>query len=326
MNYYNVAIIGVGGLGARHLQALQNISVPISIQAVDVSEESLDNAKKVCGEITNENIVSIEYLQDISYLNRQLDVVIIATSSNTRKAVIEYLLENRTVKYLILEKVLFQKMDDYEYIENLLKEKNVKTWVNCPRRMYKSYDDLRNALAKQGKLSFLIQGANWGLGCNLIHMLDMIDYITNSQQDIVCNGDLLDAEVLESKRKGYIEFSGTVSGSIGGSTFVITSASAGDFPVTIHVIGQDIICIIREYERKIFIATKESNWKFVEKPFEMQYQSQLSNILVEDLIKTSSCSLPTYEISKKLHVNILDMFLKHLNKNGIERIEICPIT
>jgi hypothetical protein len=326
MNFSNIALIGVGGIGIRHLQALLNITVPISIQVVDVAMDSLKKAKEVCSVILSKNIIKIEYIQDISLLRNDLDIVIIATASNTRKAIIERLLEKRTVRYLILEKVLFQTMDDYEQVENLLNKNKVLTWVNCPRRMFRSYNDLKCTLFNEGPLSFLIEGTNWGLGCNLIHMIDMIDYVTDSNQDIVCNGELLDDTILESKRKGFIEFSGTVNGTIADNKFVITSTSVGDFPLSIHVFGQSIICIIRENERRMFIAKHNNNWIFVEKPFELPYQSQLSNIFVEDLLKTGNCALPTYEISKKLHIEIVKMFLMHLNKNGKERIDICPIT
>lgn len=326
MNFHHIAIIGVGGLGSRHLQALQNITIPVFIQAVDISEAALQKAQELWGKTQNRHVCQIEFLSEVTQLHPQLDIVIIATSANVRRAVIEQLLKTSTVKYLVLEKILFQTLHDYEEVANLLAVNHVKTWVNCPRRMFESYSELRTILAQKGNLSFLIQGSNWGLGCNLIHMVDMIDYLTNTDQTAVCNGELLDAQIVESKRPGFIEFTGTVSGSIADHKFIITSAVKGDFPITVHIVGTDLMCIIKEVERKVWIATRENHWIFEERAFEMPYQSQLSHKLIENLVRTGSCSLPTLETSQRFHLEILKMFLDHLNKAREVRTELCPIT
>ena len=43
---YNIAIIGAGQLGSRHLQGLKLAQLPMRIEIVDSSEKSLETARE----------------------------------------------------------------------------------------------------------------------------------------------------------------------------------------------------------------------------------------------------------------------------------------
>ena len=118
---YNVAIIGAGQLGSRHLQAMKTASSSLNIWVMDNHEESLKVAKQRYDEIPMIGEKSIEYVGSIDLLPQQLDLVIVATGSKPRASIVKKLLECSKVKYLVLEKVLFPQISDYEEIENLLK-------------------------------------------------------------------------------------------------------------------------------------------------------------------------------------------------------------
>ena len=76
----NIAIIGAGNLGSRHLQALALIDFPINIDVTDLSKESLKTAKKRWEEMpANDLIKQIQFVNSIDELSANLDVVIIAT-------------------------------------------------------------------------------------------------------------------------------------------------------------------------------------------------------------------------------------------------------
>ena len=46
MNEKKLMVVGCGGIGSRHLQALCKIDIPVKIFAVDTSEKSLKNVEK----------------------------------------------------------------------------------------------------------------------------------------------------------------------------------------------------------------------------------------------------------------------------------------
>ena len=55
-----IMVVGCGGIGSRHLEALCKIMIPIKLFAVDPNEKSLQNAKKIISKvIPNNNIKSI---------------------------------------------------------------------------------------------------------------------------------------------------------------------------------------------------------------------------------------------------------------------------
>ena len=140
---YNIAIIGAGQLGSRHLQGLAKSSKQYQLYVVDPDEKALSIAKQRYEEVlipTNKNNVS--YHQNISDLPEKSEVAIIATTANVRRGIIESLLDKCSIKYLILEKVVFQRSEDFKPIQNLLLEKGVKTWVNCSRRSFSLYKNL----------------------------------------------------------------------------------------------------------------------------------------------------------------------------------------
>src|SRR5947209_4742456 len=130
-----VALIGAGQIGSRHLQALARLEADITV--IDPSSASLDRARELAGKS------DIRYATQLDQLGPAIDVAIVACSARERRSVVESLLAGRKVGALVLEKVLFQKIEDYEAVGALLKERGVRAWVNCPRRLWPFYQALR---------------------------------------------------------------------------------------------------------------------------------------------------------------------------------------
>ena len=173
--HYHLGIIGTGQIGSRHLQALALIDRPVSIQVVDPSPASLKTARERFNEVKGSgNVEHVEYLKDISEMTPELDCVLIATKADIRRQALEQLLAQKHVSYLILEKVLFQKKDDFEAVNALLNRCNVKTWVNFPRRVWPIYQELKKKLTNVNTVDFNVTGSRWGLGCNgLIFLISL---------------------------------------------------------------------------------------------------------------------------------------------------------
>ena len=143
---YNIAVIGAGQLGSRHLQGLANSSKQFNIYLVDTSEKALAIAQQRFEEVSNSDNSSVFYHQNISALPEKINVSIVATTANVRRMVVEELLAKCSIKYLIFEKVVFQKSEDFLPILKLLRAKEVIAWVNCARRSYPFYNRLKKKL------------------------------------------------------------------------------------------------------------------------------------------------------------------------------------
>ena len=174
-----IAIIGAGQLGSRHLQGLAKIKQDIHITVIDPNLSALEIARPRFVEMPeNPLIQSVEYLESVEKLKRPVALAIIATNADVRRNVIEELVSNSRVKYLILEKVVFQSVAHFEAVIPLLKEKGIQAWVNCSRRMFPFFRELKKRTVNAPQISLTVEGSHWGLGCNTIHMLDLLAFLT----------------------------------------------------------------------------------------------------------------------------------------------------
>lgn len=322
----NFAIIGAGQLGSRYLQGILNYKRQAQkIYVIDPSLDSLKISKVRASEIEHNH--QLFFQQDWNNLPATFDVVIVATSANVREQVINQLLAQYNVDYLILEKVLFTDFMAYQRVSELLKSKSIKTWVNHPRRMFNSYHELKNIIGENFIGTFQLTGGNWGLGCNGLHFLDIFEYLSGSKLEII-EADWVDSEMLESKRKGFVEFTGTLKGKLAnGSNFQVTSLHGEPSAGTITIFDGENRFIIQESGTPaIYHMKKSDGFKQNIIPFTMEFQSSLTTKLLEDLFSTGSCNLPTYEEAKQTHELFIKALLKPYNKSHKTDNHILPIT
>jgi predicted dehydrogenase len=322
----NIAIIGAGQIGSRHLQALAKLDYSkYNLYVVDVMKESLNVSQQRFNEVRTTEF-NISFIQQISELPNNIEVCIVATSSGARKNITKELLSQKQVQYLVLEKFLFPDLKDYDEILSLLEKTNTKTFVNCARRMWTVYKDLKKVI--NSPVHFSAYGNNWGLASNGIHLLDLFSYLTN-EEEINLENNLLSRKIIESKRQGYIEFTGTFYGqSELGSMFSVTSYDNVVSPITINISTPDSRIMVREEGNRIILlySSISTNWKWEEKIYETQFQSQLSHYFVQDLVNNGTCDLVPYEISAKLHTAILKNLLGVVNEVNHSQITNCLIT
>ena len=322
-----IGIIGAGQLGSRHLQGLLSVSkTKFKIFVVDNSKESLQLAKQRAGEINHKHELNYDITIDI--LPVFLDFVIIATSSMVRLSIIKQLLNKRAVKYLILEKVLFPEIKQYEIALGLIKKNKVKCWVNHPRRMYKNYQSIKKYFDTNESYFFQLVGRSWGLACNGLHFIDLFEYLTSSSlSSISC--EFLNTEVKNSKRDGYIEFTGTITGMLENKHMFSISCSDGDELIapSISILSDKIRIFIQESDApKIYVHHKEST--FVNEPINLilKYQSQLTGDLIEQIMSCETCDLPFFEHAAQTHKKFIKSFLDRWNSIRGTNDTILPIT
>lgn len=319
-------IVGAGQLGSRHLQGiLKYNNAAQTIYVIDPSLEALNISKSRAAEI--DHIHQLFFQQDWDNLPETFDVVIVATNADVREKVINQLLSHNKVKYLVLEKVLFTDLLAYQRVSKILKSNSVNTWVNHSRRMFNSYRELQGLIGGNFLGTFQVTGGNWGLGCNGLHFLDFFEYLSGSKIETI-DADWVDFELLESKRKGFVEFTGTLKGKLAnGSGFQVTSLKGEPSAGTIAIFDSENRFIIQESGTPaIYYMKKSDGFKQNIIPCTMEFQSSLTTKLLEDLLSSGSCNLPAYEEAKQTHELFIGALLQAYNSIQKTDTHILPIT
>jgi hypothetical protein len=189
--------------------------------------------------------------------------------------------------------------------------------------MFSFYKELKELLTGYKYLKYSIIGANWGLACNSIHMLDHFAMLSGCNEFVV--NLFLDTEIIESKRSGYIEFSGTIKGGFNNSEFTITSKLETEIYSEIEIETDKYFIRINESVGSLEIKYLKTN-KIKNKQIQIPYQSELTNIMVEQILKTGESDLTEYSESAKLHLQLLIPVVDFYNKITGNKSDMCPIT
>ena len=324
MAVYDISIIGVGQLGSRHLQGLVSSTNKFNIWLVDPSQSSLDLAKSRLEEVDNSFVNAINYCNDINSLPADLDLAIVATTANHRRNVIEQLLKTVNVNYMVLEKIVFQSLDDFGFAEKLFEESNIDAWVNCPRRLYPYYSELKKQIA-ESVINITVTGNNWGLACNSIHFIDLLYYLSNDSSGINFNNTGFKNTALTSKRTGFYELYGVFSGTTcsGNAIKLVDDNSQAGSNLEIIIEYNNVKLTIDEVQQEV----KEfKNDIQSEIRFDVRYQSELTGIVVDQILQTGQSSLTPLSECGIYHRPMLESFNDHFSKIFKQKIEICPIT
>ena len=324
---YRILLVGAGQLGSRYLQGLSKTSKKFQIFVVDPNPDALSLARRLFDQMpVNPNVQSVICHQDITELEDEFDLAIMATNADVRRQVTEELLEKIQVRYLILEKVVFQSVKDFEEIIQLLKGKKIMAWVNCTRRMYPLFRSLKTELESESRIQLNVEGGNLGLASNAIHMLDLFAFLTGETQ-LAIDASGLDEKVYKSKRNGFIEFGGVLKAkNIRGDKLTLIDEKDSTVKVVQNVISENYRYKIHQSDGKVFSAHRKDGWEEKEELFHMPLQSEITAKLAEQILDFGNSDLTTLDESYLLHRPMLNAFNAHLSSILKELITVCPIT
>lgn len=322
MSVKKILLIGLGEIGSRHLQALTKGLDNYELHCVDPSQASIEFSKSRLLPLSPDHYSGLNFYTSIDSLPAQLDLAIIATSSNVRLSVLEQLSKTVSIKNLIFEKVLFQKVSHLIKAKKILDDRKISAWVNCPRRHWPIYQEVRQLLLGKKEINFRLCGEDWGLACNSIHYMDIFGWISSSQLKSIDISEL-DQKILKSKRQGFVEFTGTINASF---------SNHNKMSLTSTQIRQDLLVEIESEQLKIKINESTgvleviSDGNNFSKNFLLPYQSDLTNLYVDQILESQEVSLPDYSYSSTQHSIMLKAFIDHLSSINKRNIEHCPIT
>ena len=318
-----IAVIGIGNLGLRHLESLVKSDSHYDLFAVETSEANRTNAIEYFASVAKkQSVQAVSFLQAIDELPAEMDVVIIATGANVRLKIIRDLLASKKVGSLVLEKVLFQKISDYTECAEILEQANTKTFVNCPMRSYEVYRNIKSFFGEDIPISMSVSGADWSMGCNAVHYLDLFAFFTGTPAVKITLD--LDKKFKESKRLGYIEFTGMMMGISANNKITLQSIENASLGKTILLFAKDKYCVVDEHAKYYILgaAGTESDIK----PFRMPYQSELTAPAVKEILDTGTCQLSSYSESAAVHIPVIKALMQHVKAGVDPKLDYVPIT
>ncbi len=311
-------LVGSGQLGSRHLQGvLKNPSIT-EVWVIDEWKSSLELAYQRSSEVPHHAI--IHFQDGFSNLPEEVDVCIISGTANVRMDHIKSILKKVKVRFLVLEKILFNSSADFEESKSLFSRyPDMKIWVNHPRRMFKFYQLVENFFNSIENESFFvdIRGNDWGIACNALHYIDLWCFLRNTEVDQI---DFFNQNntIVNSKRTSFIEVHGSIKVDFAnGDALQMTSEILPDLKsISISVKGELVEYVIDESE-SLRLFNKEDGDKLIEG--EIEYQSNLSKELIDGLLQHDELPLTTYAEAFSMHqkfvLSAIDWYNFKLNKS-----------
>ena len=328
MKIKKILLVGCGEIGSRHLQALAKMELFVKILVVDPNLASLKIGKERFEQIpSNNNIKSINFETNLSNEFHELDLCIISTTSKIRFSVFKEITEKTNCKNFILEKVLFQEKQDFSKAEKIIENKQIKCWVNNYRREERYWKDVRNLFVDKGNFKLFYGNADWHLCTNIIHIIDLITWLSN-EKILNIDGSKLNRKILESKRSGFIELSGKITGDIthNGSFELESIENIRYNEVEFKIENKTTRLHIKEEKGEAILMKKENNWLPEKQKVKIRFQSDATHKIIKSIFDTDNCNLPTFNQSIEIHMPVLDCIMNHLNKISNTKYSLCPIT
>lgn len=323
-----IAILGCGQIGSRHLQSLALLGEPAEIHLVDPSEQSLRIALERFHQVVSPGRAGEFHLfqhKSADSLPKSLDVAIIASSSMQRAALCECLMAASEPRFIILEKFLFPRVADYARIGNLLTAKRIPAYVS---QWLAATDAFRQIAAGflGSPVQMRVSGTGWGLCCNAVHYIDPFQYLTRRVPLAMESTDFAEG-FQDAKRSGYREIFGTLAISAADGSRLELSCDPGPAEEAIHIrISNSTQAAEIEFFLDRFECRFERDGQTAKATLPIPMQSQLTHLLVRDLLLTGTCGLPDFSTSSAQHLLILNAFLDHFRKSDPAVGETCPVT
>jgi len=306
-----VAICGAGNLGRRYLEGVLHCDSAEVIHVYDISDDSLNACEEVVRQFgrgcSSSPTVEVCMHGAINALPVGLDLAIVATSADVRPQLVDELSSHARVGHYVLEKVLAQ---DESGLDRLLDVTSIsQAWVNMPRRMMDWHRRLYYSIRGNGPISMVVSGGDWGLACNAVHFMDLLAWWSGEVPQAVDTSSLEPAWS-PAKRKGFSEVHGLMSVTYSAGSDLTLVADHGAEPTTVEVHVGGTIWQIDESDG---VAHRSDGCS---QPGVLEYQSAMTPRLVESILTSGTCALPTLEASVGIHRVLLQGLADHWVRSG----------
>ena len=315
----SILIIGLGNIGERHFESVCNINKKLEIYLVD---PNIFNSKKKLIKVNKYNHKLI-FSKNIKNFKINFDFVIISTNSDIRKKILFETLKKNQLKKVILEKVTFTNINDYNQVIRKIEKDNIDCFINYPRNFLVSYRNLKRKISNKHPIKCKISGSNWGLASNSFHFISLFSYLTNFKDIFINNCNL--SRPFRSKREGYYEFNGRLEIMTKNKDILILEdlRNYSEY-VTISIENNKNFFLIFEKFKKIINLNFDNNIKITNKHFNFLLQSEITKgyLNSRNIDKLESININKLFRNEKI---LLKVFLKEFNRYKKFKNK-CPIT
>lgn len=302
-------LIGCGNIGFRHLQAMLAGTEPNDILIVEPARALHDRilAEVALDRPTAHHVTIAEALPE----GPRPDLAVVATAAPPRAQIVKALTQGK-LNAAILEKVLAQTDAELASMRDDLAQAGAATHVNCPRRYFPGYQQLKARLT--GPLSLKVEGAQFGLGSNAVHFLDLLEYLNDSPLTSV------DAAGLEpggkaSKRAGFQEIYGTLTATAAnGATLAVTCADEDAVRLSITLTDA------AGHSWQIEEGASQITGPDGSQPFATRFVSQTPEIYADAL--GGHCGLTPLADSLRQHALYLSALRQHFDLNDDQPVPV----
>ena len=319
----NLAIIGCGDIGQRHLESVLNLDYKINIFLIDKSVICLDKCKQIS--LKKKNFNSYYFAKSINEIEENFDLVIIATNSEHRFFVLKELYRFKTPRFIILEKFLFNKLSYFEEAKKLFQLNNTKVWVN--QWMSTEFQDLSNIFNETDGINIYVKGKNWNFCSNSVHWIEWFHHINNRKKIILFDSSLENL-IIENKRKGYFETFGSLEfHDINKNKLILQCSYEKNseretlISLTNGLIRADFQLTSNDLKGFIFRSNQKKNINF-----KVKYLSERTSVYIKSIWEKYECTLPTYDESMQHHKLIFQTFKNHFDKSNLKNKDTLPVT
>ena len=248
----------------------------------------------------------------------QLDIAIVATTADVRPRMVNEIASQAAVRFWVLEKVLAQNESGLDEIMSHIGN-GTGAWVNTARRMMPWHQQIKSQLSLNHPITLNVEGGLWGMACNAIHFLDLFAWWTGETLQDVCT-DHLNPHWFKGKRQGSWEVSGTLEARFLGGSHVLLTSQKNEELASLKASDSRLLWLINEAEG---MARRSDGIEILGR---MTPQSEMSASLVESILESGCCDLPTLEESAALHRIFIRSMLEHWKRTVNHTATFVPIT
>jgi len=192
-------------------------------------------------------------------------------------------------------------------------------------RMIPFFRDLKQVCGP-GPIQYGVAASRFRLASNLIHHIDFVNYLTGAE-GFELDLSLMDDRLIASKRQGYSDWEGTCLVKFDdGSVHTHTSYDSGTLPPMLSIFSEELRFIHRSGEGLSWISTAQDGWRWKEYETVFPMQSTMTTEFATALFETGDCSLPSYALSARLHVTMLDAYRRELQRLNLIQDDVVPFT
>ncbi len=315
-----ILIIGLGNIGLRHAESIIKKN-KFKLEILDIRKNKINIFKKKILKF-NKNI---KFYGNISNIKLNYDLVIIATNSLNRDTLIHQLIKQTKFSKLIVEKIVFQKINLYTKYINLFNKKKIKCWVNCSNRFMYSFIQLKKYLNEKDPITMIVYGSKWNMASNFVHYVDLFSFFINDINLKVQTFNI-SKKIIKSKHKNCYEFLGNMSLTSNNNSSLILERTKDNQDHVLKIFSKNFYFELNKSNKKAYIRNEKQDLKKIN--FNIPLQSEMTNNLCISIIKDKKKPLSNLNNHYLMNKDLFKMIKNHYKSIKINKHNIAdlPIT